>query len=56
MSTPPSTLRAYDPDRDRPALWRLKRAFETDLAAGDEAKAEAYAAKLDDDYRERYLA
>ena len=55
MSTPPSTLRAYDPDRDRPALWRLKRAFETDLAAGDEAKAEAYAAKLDDDYRERYL-
>jgi ribosomal protein S18 acetylase RimI-like enzyme len=51
-------------DRDRqhrgdaPALWRLKRRFELELGRGspDDDKAERYAAKLTDDYRDRYLA
>ncbi len=53
-----ATLRPYDPDAeaDREALWALKRAFETELGAGDETKAAAYDAKLTDDYRRRWLA
>lgn len=51
-------IRPYDPDDDRTALWRLKRAFETDLGAdtGDESKADRYARKLTDEYRTRWLA
>lgn len=50
------TVRPYEPG-DRAALWGLKRAFETGLGeAGDGGKADRYAAKLTDDYRERYLA
>lgn len=58
VATPPGTaLRAFDPDRDGDpgALWRLKRAFETDLAAGT-GKEARYDAKLTAGYRERYLA
>ncbi len=51
------TVRPYDPDRDEEALWALKRRFESDMgAAGDDAKAAAYDAKLDDAYRDRWLA
>jgi GNAT superfamily N-acetyltransferase len=48
-------VRPYDGDDD--ALWELKRGFETGLGegTGGEEKAAAYAAKLDDDYRERWL-
>ena len=47
-------IRPYDSATD--ALWPLKRAFETGLGeSGGEAKAEAYDAKLTDDYRERWL-
>lgn len=50
-------VRAYDPERDRQALWALKRAFELELGAGGgEEKATAYEGKLDPTYRERYLA
>lgn len=50
-------VRAYDPDRDREALWALKRAFELELgASGGEEKASTYEGKLDRSYRERYLA
>jgi ribosomal protein S18 acetylase RimI-like enzyme len=53
-------LRPYDPqsDSDRNGLWTLKTAFETGLGAGTggDEKAEAYAAKLDDTYRERWLS
>lgn len=49
-------IRPYRP-ADADALWGLKRAFETGLgAAGDESKADAYDAKLTDDYRARWLA
>ena len=52
--------RPYDPDDpdDRETLWRLKRAFETDLGTGtgDDDKRETYAAKLTDDYRSRWLS
>ena len=52
-----ATLRPYDAEIDRAALWALKRAFETELgAAGGDEKATAYDAKLTDDYRERWLA
>lgn len=55
-----ATLRPYDPDdeADRTALWALKTAFETDLAAGTggDEKAARYDAKLTDDYRRRWLA
>jgi ribosomal protein S18 acetylase RimI-like enzyme len=49
-------IRPYDPDADEGALWPLKRAFERELGGetGDEAKAAAYEAKLDDEYRDRY--
>ena len=51
-----TTIRPYRP-ADADALWTLKQAFENGLgAAGDEAKAAAYDAKLDDDYRTRWLA
>ena len=51
-----ATLRPYDAETDRAALWALKRAFETELgAAGGDEKATAYDAKLADDYRERWL-
>lgn len=54
------TLRPYDPsdDADRQALWSLKTAFETGLGTGTggDEKAEKYAAKLDDSYRNRWLA
>lgn len=49
-------VRPYDPDRDRPGLWALKRAFEHEL--GEESSSDAraaYAAKLSEQYRERYL-
>lgn len=52
-------LRPYDPDRpgDPDALWDCKRRFELALGAGtgDDDKRAAYEAKLDDEYRERYL-
>lgn len=48
--------RPYDADRDREGLWRLKRAFELELGDGKDADAaEAYAGKLTDAYRDRYL-
>ena len=54
-----ATLRPHDSDdeADRSALWALKTAFETDLAAGagGDEKAARYDAKLTDDYRRRWL-
>lgn len=47
--------RPYDPARDRADLWELKAAFERELGADDEAKAERYEDKLTDRYRTRYL-
>lgn len=53
-------LRPFGPDdpADRRALWELKTAFETDLAAGTggDDKAERYDAKLTEEYRHRWLA
>jgi hypothetical protein len=51
------TLRAYEPEAHRAALWVAKTDFETALgdAAGD-AMAAAYADKLTEAYRERWLA
>ena len=55
-----ATLRPYDPgdEADRSALWELKTAFETDLAAGTggDEKAARYDAKLTDGYRRRWLS
>ena len=50
-------VRPYDAEVDRDALWDLKRGFELGLAegTGDDEKGERYAAKLTDDYRDRYL-
>lgn len=49
-------VRPYDPDRDREALWALKRAFELELGAeGGDGPSEAYASKLSATYRKRYL-
>lgn len=44
-------------DADSDDLWALKRGFETGLGAGtgDDEKRAAYEAKLDADYRRRYL-
>lgn len=52
------TVRPYDPDRDREALWTLKRGFELGLGGdtGDDSKAAAYEAKLGADYRDSWLA
>jgi GNAT superfamily N-acetyltransferase len=49
--------RPYRPD-DAETLWELKRGFELGLGegTGDGGKAERYRAKLDDAYRESYLA
>lgn len=50
-------VRSYRADTDRDGLWRCKRAFETGLGAtGDDAKEQAYEAKITDSYRDRYLA
>jgi len=51
----PATLRPYDPARDADALWALKRAFERSLGTDPEKDAK-YEAKLDDEYREGWLA
>ncbi|MFC7226709.1 GNAT family N-acetyltransferase [Salinirubellus salinus] len=52
-----SVVRAYDPKTDAEALWELKRRFERELGAGGgPEKSATYDAKLDADYRERYLA
>ncbi|WP_158056128.1 GNAT family N-acetyltransferase [Halorussus halophilus] len=50
-------VRPYDLDRDAEDLWELKRGFELGLGSGTgtDDKQEVYEAKLDDDYRERYL-
>ena len=50
-------VRPYDPAQDRDALGDLKQAFETEIGGetGDEEKRAAYAGKLTDDYRARYL-
>jgi ribosomal protein S18 acetylase RimI-like enzyme len=54
---PASGVRPYDPSRDATALWRAKRAFELGLGTeGGAEKAAAYADKLTEDYRERWLA
>jgi len=44
-------------DGGRESLWELKRGFETGLGegTGGEEKAATYEAKLDEDYRERWL-
>lgn len=59
-ATSDPALRPFDPDdaADRRELWELKRAFETDLAAGTggDEKAEKYDAKLTEEYRRRWLA
>lgn len=49
-------VRPYRDDAE--ALWALKRGFELGLAegTGGDEKADAYREKLDDRYRERYLA
>ena len=51
-------VRPYEADHDEPGLWPLKRAFELGLGAlpAEAEKAEAYAGKLTDGYRDRYLA
>ena len=51
-------VRPYDADRDADALWECKRGFELGLGegTGDDEKRKRYAAKLTDDYRERYLS
>jgi GNAT superfamily N-acetyltransferase len=53
-----ATIRPYDAERDRDALWTLKRGFETGLGAGtgDEEKQATYEEKLDDAYRGDWLA
>lgn len=50
-----ATLRGYDPTRDADELWELKTAFERGLGT-DPEKTASYEAKLDEDYREGYLA
>ena len=50
-------LRPYDPAVDRAALWTVKTDFEMALgAAGGDAKVAAYANKLTESYRKRWLA
>lgn len=45
-------------ERDADALWALKREFELELGSstGDDSKKDAYERKLDEVYRESYLA
>jgi ribosomal protein S18 acetylase RimI-like enzyme len=53
------TVRPYDPAADDAnALWALKRRFELGLGSGtgSDEKEATYAAKLTDDYRDRWLA
>ena len=51
------TVRPFERS-DADALWGLKRGFETGLGTGTggDGKAEAYEAKLTDDYRSRWLS
>ncbi|WP_148680654.1 GNAT family N-acetyltransferase [Halovivax ruber] len=51
-------VRPYDPERDREALWKHKRAFERELGSetGGADKQAAYEDKLTTEYRDRYLA
>lgn len=51
----PATLRPYDRARDAEAVWSLKREFERSLGTDPEKDAR-YAAKLDEGYREEWLA
>jgi len=50
-------VRPYDPNGDADSLWDCKRGFELGLGegTGDDAKADKYAGKMTDAYRERYL-
>jgi ribosomal protein S18 acetylase RimI-like enzyme len=50
-------VRPFDPgaERDRAALWELKRSFELELPDDPEKRA-AYEGKVTGDYRDRYLA
>lgn len=50
-------VRPYEPS-DTDALWNLKRRFELELgtSTGDDEKADAYEGKLDETYRDEYLA
>jgi GNAT superfamily N-acetyltransferase len=52
-----ATVRPYEPERDRDALWACKRGFERGLGTGtgDDAKAARYEGKLTADYREAWL-
>jgi len=43
-------------ESDADELWERKREFELGLGAGDDEKGRAYEAKLDESYRESYLA
>ncbi len=57
VTDPVPTVRPYRPGEDDAALWALKESFERDLGSlGGEDKTATYDAKLDADYRERYLA
>jgi len=50
-------IRPYDRATDADELWTLKRGFETGLGEkGGDAKADAYAGKLTDGYRDQWLA
>ena len=53
-----ATIRPYDTDTDRDALWELKRGFELGIGAdtGGEEKGAVYEEKLTAEYRERWLA
>jgi ribosomal protein S18 acetylase RimI-like enzyme len=53
-----ATVRPYDPERDRDALWTLKRGFETGLGegTGSDDKQALYEDKLTDAYRANWLA
>lgn len=54
-----ATIRPYDPasDRDRRALWDLKRGFETGIgkATGGADKSSRYESKLTQGYKRRWL-
>lgn len=56
-STVGERVRPYDPGTDRSSLWALKESFERELGAGGGSEKRAkYDAKLDADYRDRYLS
>lgn len=52
-----ATVRPYDPDRDREALWECKRGFELGLGTGtgDDGKQALYEGKLTAEYRSAWL-